>query len=46
MIEQLNVYILLTEGDELLVRYHTIWNKLSNATKKNLITNPSTIKNF
>ena len=34
----------LIEDDELFKKYNDIWNKVINSIKKNLITNPSTIK--
>ena len=36
----------LTEDDELLEKYNTIWDKISADKKKNLIASLSTIKNF
>ena len=36
----------LIKDDDLLKKYSDIWNKVSsNTKKKNLITNPSTLKN-
>ena len=32
--------------EELLGKYNGFWNRVSNSIKRNLIANPSTIKNF
>ena len=36
----------LTEDDDLLEKYNTIWDKVSTDIKKNLIVSLSKIKNF
>ena len=36
----------LIEDEELLKKWNSIWKKVSNSMKKNLIANRSTIKNF
>ena len=36
----------LIEDDDLLGKYNTIWDKVSNDTKKNLIASLSTVKNI
>ena len=36
----------LTEDDDLLEKYNTIWDKVSTDIKKNLIESLSKIKNF
>ena len=36
----------LIEGDDLLEKYNTIWDKISADVKRNLIASLSTIENF
>ena len=38
--------VFLTEDDDLLNKYNTIWDQFSADIKKNLIVSLSTIKNF
>ena len=42
---KLNGCFFFIENDELKI-YNSIWNKVSNNIKKNLVANPSTIRNY